>query len=104
VGSFPIIGYQRDGDQSEDTRKQGLPKREDLPPPDRPGVRSRSLFGPDSDWIPSDDRQHCTDQIAIAPGYLTREWVENGRRYFSYDMGDTKIVIFIRSSARYGEA
>src|SRR2546425_10337889 len=42
------------------------------------------------------------DQIAIAPGYLTREWMENGRRYFSYDMGDTKIpngYTFV--SARY---
>jgi hypothetical protein len=105
VGSFPIIGYQRDSElESEDTRrKQGLPKREDLPPPDRTGVRSRSLFGQDSDWISFNATvSTAPDQIAIAPGYLTREWTENGRRYFSYDMGDTRIVNFYTFvSARY---
>jgi aminopeptidase N len=34
------------------------------------------------------------DQIAIAPGYLKREWTDKGRRYFEYDMGDTKINDF----------
>ena len=105
VGGFPIIGYQRDSElESEDTRrKQGLPKREDLPPPDRPGVRSRSLFGQDADWISFKATvSTAPDQIAIAPGYLTREWMENGRRYFSYDMGDTKIQNFYTFvSARY---
>jgi len=102
---FPIIGYQRDSElESEDTRrKQGLPKREDLPPPDRPGVRSRSLFGQDSDWVSFKATvSTAPDQIAIAPGYLTREWMQNGRHYFSYDMGDTKIAKFYTFvSARY---
>jgi len=104
-GGFPIIGYQRDAEiDSEDTRrKQGLAKREDLPPPDAPGVRSRSLFGQDADWISFKATVSTSpDQIAIAPGYLTQEWTENGRRYFSYDMGDTKIQNFYTFvSARY---
>jgi ABC-2 type transport system permease protein len=33
------------------------------------------------------------DQIAIAPGYLTREWEEDGRKYFRYEM-DTPILNF----------
>lgn len=33
------------------------------------------------------------DQIAIAPGYLEREWNENGRRYFEYVM-DAPILNF----------
>ncbi len=41
------------------------------------------------------------DQLAIAPGYLDREWVEGGRRYFHYTM-DSKIVGFYSFlSARY---
>jgi ABC-2 type transport system permease protein len=41
------------------------------------------------------------DQIAIAPGYLTREWIEDGRRYFAYEM-DAPIWPFVSfSSARY---
>ena len=33
------------------------------------------------------------DQIALAPGYLQREWTENGRRYFHYKM-DVPILHF----------
>jgi ABC-2 type transport system permease protein len=41
------------------------------------------------------------DQIAVAPGYLQKEWVEQGRRYFSYAM-DAPIWPFASfSSARY---
>ena len=44
------------------------------------------------------------DQIAVAPGYLEREWRENGRRYFEYAM-DTPIWPFVSfSSARYAVA
>ena len=56
-----------------------------------------------SDWI----RYRTTvstsdDQIALSPGYLTREWHANGRHYFSYDMGDVKILdFFAYVSARY---
>ena len=43
----------------------------------------------------------ASDQIAIAPGYLQREWSEGGRRYFEYEM-DAKIWPFVSfSSARY---
>ena len=105
IDLFPSIGYQRDLELgSEDARKrEGLPKREDLPPPDTPGVRSVNLFTPDADWITFKVTVSTTpDQMAIAPGYLTKEWLENGRRYFTYDMGETKIQKFFSVlSARY---
>ena len=105
-GLFPAIGYQRgyELDREEQRRKQGLtPKRADLPPPDAPGVRSRNLFTQDADWITFKTTvSTAPDQIAIAPGYLTREWTEGGRRYFTYEMGDTKILKFFSFlSARY---
>ena len=34
------------------------------------------------------------DQIALAPGYLKREWTEGGRRHFEYAMRDTKVNNF----------
>jgi aminopeptidase N len=34
------------------------------------------------------------DQIAIAPGYLQRQWTQNGRRYFEYSMGSQHILNF----------
>lgn len=105
-GLFPTIGYQRSYElDSEDARRrEGLPlKREDLPPPETPGVRSQNLFTQDADWTTFKvTLSTAPDQIAIAPGYLTREWVENGRRYFTYDMGETTIQKFFSFlSARY---
>ena len=43
----------------------------------------------------------ATDQIAIAPGYLQKEWVENGRRYFHYKMDAPILNIYSIQSARY---
>ena len=45
----------------------------------------------------------CTspDQIAIAPGYLQREWTENGRRYFHYVMDKPILDFYAYLSARY---
>ena len=40
------------------------------------------------------------DQIAIAPGYLQREWQENGRNFFEYSMGSTDIADFFAFSRR----
>jgi len=42
-----------------------------------------------------------TDQIAISPGYLQREWIDGDRRYFEYEM-DAEIWPFVSFlSARY---
>ena len=62
-----------------------------------------NLFTTDSEWTTF----HCVvstsaDQTAIAPGYLQREWTENGRHYFEYSMGETRINDFYSFlSARY---
>ena len=41
------------------------------------------------------------DQIAMAPGYLEREWTENGRRYFRYVMDKPILGFYSLLSARY---
>ena len=42
------------------------------------------------------------DQIALAPGYLQRDWHEGGRHYYEYSMGDVKTLDFgAWVSARY---
>lgn len=94
---FPAIGYNSEFELSDDDerRDQGLGPAPDLPSPEDPKARNRNMISHDSDWI----HFKCVvssspDQIAIAPGYLQREWTENGRRYFAYDMGDTKIANF----------
>ena len=60
-----------------------------------PRATHRNLFIADSEWVTF----HATvstapDQIAVAPGYLKREWIEGGRRKFEYEMGDTRINNF----------
>src|SRR5499426_1470515 len=94
---FPTIGYSRQYELSDDDqrRDQGLEPTPDMPSPEDPKARERNLFSHDSDWIQFKSLVSTSpDQIAIAPGYLQREWTENGRRYFAYDMGDTKIANF----------
>ncbi|MGK0375441.1 MAG: ABC-2 type transport system permease protein [Arenicella sp.] len=41
-----------------------------------------------------------SDQIAIAPGYLTREWEEGGRKYFRYEMDSPILNFFSINSGR----
>ena len=40
------------------------------------------------------------DQFAIAPGYLTNEWEQDGRRYFQYEMDSPMVNFFNIMSAK----
>ena len=41
-------------------------------------------------------------QIAISPGYLQKDWHQDGRHYFTYDMGQVPMANFINyNSGRY---
>ena len=68
-----------------------------------PCTPASNLFTPNSDWVTYHAIVSTSpDQIAIAPGYLQREWQQNGRRYFEYTMGSTHILDFAAYiSARY---
>lgn len=94
---FPTIGYNRglEIDQPIRRREEKLPDYEEMAPRGDPYYANVSLFSADSEWVTF----RCVistspDQIAIAPGYLKRQWTENGRRYFEYDMGDTRVNNF----------
>ena len=104
-GYFPTIGYDAniELDDPRRRREEHLPEQELLPHRGDPVGAVTNLFTPQSDWI----SYHTTvstsdDQIALAPGYLTRDWHANGRHYFSYDMGEVKTLdFFAYVSARY---
>jgi len=94
---FPTLGYNRGLEIDEPVRRkeEKLPELEELAPRGDPYYSYVNLFSPDSDWITFKAVVSTSpDQIAIAPGYLKKEWTENGRRYFEYDMGDTRISNF----------
>ena len=83
--------------------KRGLAEQELLPHRGDPAGAVTNLFTPQSDWISYRTTvSTADDQIALSPGYLTREWHANGRHYFTYDMGNVKTLDFTAYvSARY---
>jgi ABC-2 type transport system permease protein len=111
VGYFPTIGYDTGAELSDPRRRreEHLGPVQDLPQRGDPLGSRTNLFTKDSDWISyntvvstSDHDSEGKAQVAIAPGYLQRDWHQNGRHYFAYSMGDTKTLdFFAYVSARY---
>lgn len=100
----PHVGYQP-GIELEDQslrRKHGLPQFKETPKLDNVAARQQIYGLPDADWTDSETTISTDlDQTAIAPGYLQREWVQDGRRYFHYKM-DAPILFGVSiNSARY---
>ncbi|MGB7726382.1 MAG: M1 family aminopeptidase [Candidatus Acidiferrum sp.] len=94
---FPSLGYSRQIELDEPVRRreEKLGEYEEMAPRGDPYYSNLNIFTPDSEWITFKCVVSTSaDQIAIAPGYLTKEWTESGRRYFAYDMGDTRINNF----------
>jgi ABC-type transport system involved in multi-copper enzyme maturation permease subunit len=108
---FPTIGYDNNIELDDPRRRheEKLPEQEILPHRGDPVGSVTNLFTPTSDWITyhttvstSDSDSEGKPQIAVSPGYLTRDWHANGRHYFTYDMGDVKTLdFFAYISARY---
>ena len=104
-GYFPSLGYVL-GNELDDPRRrreEHLGPLEEMAPREDPVQSLYQIFTRDSDWISYHTVVTTSpDQIAIAPGYLKRQWQENGRNCFEYDMGSTKILDFHSFlSARY---
>jgi ABC-2 type transport system permease protein len=101
---FPSFGYSPQLELFSDKyrKKNGLSEKERVADLDDMDARMNTYINLDSDWIEFEVTLSTeTNQIAIAPGYLQREWEENGRRYFHYKM-DSKILNFSSfMSARY---
>ena len=86
---FPRIGYSRGGELGDpnERRKLGLVPIQRMPSIDDVAARRRHYITGESDWIDFETVVSTSaDQIALAPGYLQREWEEAGRRYFHYKM------------------
>ncbi len=102
---FPEFGYSSNGEISSDQerKKRDLPER-DYTLPEQTDEKGRSTFLFTDDGYYADFKGTVStteDQIAIMPGYLQEEWVENGRRYFRYEMNAPIQVFFNVVSAEY---
>jgi ABC-type transport system involved in multi-copper enzyme maturation permease subunit len=103
-GYFPSLGYNENFElnDDDDRKDNGLKKKERMLERNDPRGLAQSLFGDDADHIRF-DIEVSTDpnQIAIAPGYLQKEWKADGRNYFSYKMDAPMCNFYSIVSARY---
>lgn len=101
---FPSLGYSDGGELSNDDvrEKYGLAPKERMAAADDTVARKNTYIAGDADWVTFETVvSTAPDQIAIAPGYLVREWEENGRKYFHYKMDRKMLNFFAYNSARY---
>lgn len=100
----PGFGYQENGELSNNStrKKYGLRDKERMAGVANTTARMNTYISSDADWIDFECIVSTSnDQIALAPGYLQKEWEKDGRRYFHYKM-DCKILNFYAFlSARY---
>lgn len=98
---LPQFGYNEDAqlvDRAE-RRKRGLGEVPRVPKLEDEAARRYNFISRD-DWIDFEATVSTSaDQIALAPGYLQREWEENGRRYFHYKMDRPMMPYFCFLSA-----
>jgi ABC-2 type transport system permease protein len=103
-GMFPSFGYSESGEIADnDVRKKyKLPAKERMMETDDLKARQNTYISSNADWTTFETTVSTSeDQIAIAPGYLQKEWVENGRRYFHYKMDQKMLNFFAFNSGRY---
>ncbi|MBX2973703.1 MAG: ABC transporter permease [Flavobacteriales bacterium] len=102
---LPGIGYNAGFEISDraDRRKHELPPNRRMPRlSDDPGQRMHNYLMSNSDWVHVRTTiSTAPDQIAIAPGSLKKEWTENGRRYFRYELDHAAMNFYSFMSARY---
>ncbi len=101
---FPAFGFNTQyliSDRHE-RRKRDLPERPRAHKLEDSDHYAESGFGKGVTFIDFETTVSTAgDQIAIAPGYLQREWQENGRNYFHYKMDAPIVNFFSYLSARH---
>lgn len=102
--SMPALGYQA-GNILQDPQAR---RRQDLPPADRaPKITEEDQWhvnpiSPSADFVSFRSTVSTSaNQIAIAPGYLQKEWTEGDRRYFEYEMDAPIMNFYSWLSAEY---
>ena len=100
----PYVGYAPDIELTDDSmrHKHGLDKARRLPTLEDTAARQYNSGSFDADWINFEATvSTAPDQIGIAPGYLQKEWVQDGRRYFHYKMDAPILNLYSIQSGRY---
>ncbi|UTW59427.1 ABC transporter permease subunit [Kordiimonas sp. SCSIO 12603] len=100
----PTIGFSR-GLMIQDRntrRKRGLEPLPRTPKLEDESQYSTNYISSDSDFVTFETTvSTVADQIAVAPGYLQKEWAEGDRRYFHYTMDAPILNFYSYLSADY---
>ena len=102
--AFPSFGYQSAYELQDrnERRKRGLGEPRRMPLLEDQAARANTYIANDADWIDFETIVSTdVDQIALSPGYLVREWIDQGRRYFHYKMDSPMLPFFAYLSARW---
>ncbi|MCK4766070.1 MAG: ABC transporter permease [Candidatus Aminicenantes bacterium] len=100
----PSIGYnpERELSDDDDRKNHDLKPKPRMAPVDDLKARGNTYISHDSDWVTFETVVSTVkDQVALAPGYLFKEWVEGERRFFHYKMDKKILNFFSFISARY---
>ncbi|MFK7820360.1 MAG: ABC transporter permease/M1 family aminopeptidase, partial [Planctomycetaceae bacterium] len=100
----PQIGFQplRKLTDKSTRERFGLGERQLLSEREDQAAKENHYVSVNSDWI--DMRTTIgtsSDQIAIAPGSLTKSWTEGSRRYFEYQLDHQSLNFYALVSGRY---
>lgn len=101
---LPSFGYQQRYEiQDRHKRlKHGLEQNERANKLEDSTFYRQNFFGQDGDFIHFEATiSTAADQIALVPGYLQKEWQQDGRNYFSYKMDQPMVNFYSISSGRY---
>ncbi|MBC7894126.1 MAG: hypothetical protein H7066_01870, partial [Cytophagaceae bacterium] len=101
---FPVLGYFAALELASDVarRKEGLAPKVRAASIDDVAARAVTYLGVNADWISFRATvSTAPDQIALAPGVLTREYREGGRRVFEYRSPQPMLAFYSFLSARY---
>lgn len=101
---LPWFGYntQTEITDRNDRRKRGLGEPTRMPKLEDQAARANSYVSNEADWLGFASTV-CTapDQIALAPGYLQKEFQRDGRRCFRYVMDRPMLNFYAYLSARW---
>lgn len=100
----PVIGFARQLmlQDKGDRRKHKLPEIDRMAALEDESEWRRNYVRTDSDFVTFETTVSTSaDQIAMAPGYLEKEWTEGGRHYFHYKMDAPILHFYSWLSARY---
>ncbi|WP_099368005.1 ABC transporter permease/M1 family aminopeptidase [Sphingobacterium sp. 1.A.4] len=101
---FPSLTYVHMAEvENNDVRaKYGLPPKDRMADPRDSSKLGNNYISQDADWINFEAILSTnTDQIAIAPGYLQKEWEKDGKRYFHYKMDAPILNFYAFISAKF---